>query len=107
MLVRCCALTTHVIAAVDHCHPRCVRALPNFLSAVRRYDIPNVRDYHFNRSTRDDDRRHAGFFRSDREPSIGRRFHWHHCIHLDGPSRESGVRKMTSGKKTIARREAP
>ena len=89
MLVRCCALTTHVIAAIGNCHPRCVRALPNFLSAVRRYDIPDVRDHHFNGAARDDDRRHFGLSRMDR--GAARRVYRHHRIHFDGANWESGA----------------
>ena len=78
-----------MIAAVEHCHPRCVRAIPASLSAVRRYDIPDVRDHHFNGATRDDDRHHFGLSRMDR--GTARRLYRHHHIHFDGANWESGA----------------
>ena len=82
------------IAVFDYCYPRRVLALLDPLKAVRRYDIPDVRDHHFNRAARYDDRRHVGLLWNYR--GAYRRLHWYHRAYFAGTGWESGVLRCHS-----------
>ena len=83
-----------VIAVFEYCYPRRVLALLDPLKAVRRYDIPDVRDHYFNRADRYDDRRHVGLLWNNR--GAYRRLHWNHRVHYAGTGWESGVLRCHS-----------